>query len=295
LATATVQEEHRIFEGTHLTANRTDTPILIDENLSRALELTEGTANAEFVEIRARLQPASGAEWKNIGGTLAMFDGTSSPITQTFGLGICGAATEDQLAEIEQFFQERGAPVFHEISPLAPAELLTLLRHRHYAPIELTNVLIRPISTTMELPQAGECVLSVRSIHPGEQSLWARLAARGWSQDTEFADLIYDLSLISAHRSPEMTFIAERGGEPVATGAMFVHDRIALLAGASTIPEARKQGAQNALLAGRLKAAAAAGCDLAMMCALPGSPSQRNAQRQGFQIAYTRIKWQKFT
>jgi hypothetical protein len=29
-----------------------------------------------------------------------------------------------------------------------------------------------------------------------------------------------------------------------------------------------------------------------MMGAAPGSASQRNAERQGFRIAYTRIKWQ---
>jgi hypothetical protein len=29
-----------------------------------------------------------------------------------------------------------------------------------------------------------------------------------------------------------------------------------------------------------------------MMCAEPGSSSQRNAERQGFRIAYTRMKWQ---
>ena len=34
-----------------------------------------------------------------------------------------------------------------------------------------------------------------------------------------------------------------------------------------------------------------AGCDLAMMGAEPGSSSQRNAERQGFRIAYTRTKW----
>ena len=34
------------------------------------------------------------------------------------------------------------------------------------------------------------------------------------------------------------------------------------------------------------------GCDLAMMVAEAGSDSQRNAERQGFQVAYTRIKWQ---
>jgi hypothetical protein len=28
-----------------------------------------------------------------------------------------------------------------------------------------------------------------------------------------------------------------------------------------------------------------------MMCALPGSQSQRNTQKNGFDIAYTRTKW----
>jgi hypothetical protein len=31
-----------------------------------------------------------------------------------------------------------------------------------------------------------------------------------------------------------------------------------------------------------------------MMVALPGSDSQRNAERRGFQVAYTRTKWQLF-
>ena len=66
---------------------------------------------------------------------------------------------------------------------------------------------------------------------------------------------------------------------------------MALLGGASTIPEARRQGAQLALLESRLRYAAQNGCDLAMMCAAPGSASQRNAERHGFRIAYTRIKW----
>jgi hypothetical protein len=34
------------------------------------------------------------------------------------------------------------------------------------------------------------------------------------------------------------------------------------------------------------------GCDIAMMVTLPGSDSQRNAERKGFRIAYTRTKWQ---
>ena len=100
-----------------------------------------------------------------------------------------------------------------------------------------------------------------------------------------------EIAEISAKRSDALSFLAELDRQPIATGAMSICDGVALLAGASTIPEGRKQGAQLALLDSRLAVAAEQGCDIAMMCAQPGSASQRNAERQGFRIAYTRIKW----
>jgi hypothetical protein len=70
-------------------------------------------------------------------------------------------------------------------------------------------------------------------------------------------------------------------------------DGVALLAGACTIPQWRKQGAQLALLQHRLHVAAEHGCDIAMVATLPGSASQRNAERRGFRVAYTRTKWRR--
>ena len=77
----------------------------------------------------------------------------------------------------------------------------------------------------------------------------------------------------------------------LATGSLIMHEGVALLAGASTVPAERRHGAQAALLAARLQAALEEGCDVAMMGAQPGSGSQRNAERSGFRIAYTRLKW----
>jgi len=48
---------------------------------------------------------------------------------------------------------------------------------------------------------------------------------------------------------------------------------------------------QSALLHERMRYAREHGCDLAVMGALPGSDSQRNAERQGCRIACTRAKW----
>jgi GNAT superfamily N-acetyltransferase len=262
-----------------------------DLALSRRLERAEGRSNADFVEARAKHFPDSGAQWIEVAGAYAMFDGVGSPLTQTFGLGVFDPVTPAELEELEEFFQQRGAHVHHEVSPMAGVSLLTMLSERGYQPIELTSVMYRPIGRGVRLASPRNEKVQARLIRRGEEELWAQTAARGWSEFIDFTDLRLELMYITAKRSGGLSFLAELGGQAIASGALLIHDGVALLAGASTIPEGRKQGAQLALLESRLNYAAEAGCDLAMMCAAPGSASQRNAERQGFRIAYTRIKW----
>jgi len=260
-------------------------------SLSRRLERAEARSNADFVEARAGLFPESGAEWIEVAGAYAMFDGVKSPLTQTFGLGVFDPVTQAEMERLEEFFRQRGAHVHHEISPMADVSLLTLLNERGYQPIELTSVMYRPIGRGVQLASPRNEKVQARLMRAGEEDLWARTAASGWSELTELADMILELSYITAKRPIGLSFLAEIDGQPIATGAMLIHDGVALLAGASTIPESRNQGAQLSLLESRLRYAAEKGCDIAMMCAAPGSASQRNAERQGFRIAYTRIKW----
>lgn len=262
-----------------------------DLTLARRLEKTEARSNAEFVEARAKAFPQSGAQWIEVAGALAMFDGATSPVTQTFGLGLFQPATSDELDAKEIFYRERGADVFHEVSPMADPSLLVLLNERGYQPIEFTSVLYRPIRSDIQLKTARNERLSVRRIQVGEQELWTRTAAGGWSEFGELADFVLEMGQVSAARADALLFLAELDGQAIATGALSICDGVALLAGASTVPEGRRQGAQLALLESRLRYAAEQGCDIAMMGALPGSASQRNAERHGFRIAYTRIKW----
>ena len=63
---------------------------------------------------------------------------------------------------------------------------------------------------------------------------------------------------------------------------------LAILFADGTLPGARRQGLQSALIRARLHDAAARGCDLATASTLPGSLSQRNYERCGFQVVYTR-------
>src|SRR5688500_20338324 len=99
--------------------------ILSDIELSRKLERTEGRANADFVETRARLDPEYGAKWIEVGGAYAMFDGVESPLTQTFGLGLFEETTDEHLDEIEAFFTKRNAHVVHQAVPRDAPSLMT--------------------------------------------------------------------------------------------------------------------------------------------------------------------------
>ncbi len=271
----------------------TEAPALFAElSLARRLEMAEAQGNVDFVEARAKVFPESGAGWLKAAGAYAMFDGVHSPCTQTFGLGMFEPVTPAALDEIEAFFRNHQAPVYHEVSPLADATALALLNARGYQPFEFTSVLFRPLGRGAQLNAALNEKIGVRIIAADEYEMWARTAAAGWGELAGLGDFMLAFSRISANRAHAVSFIAELAGQPIATGALSICAGVALLAGASTIPSGRNQGAQLALLEGRLRYAAEQGCDLAMMCAAPGSASQRNAERQGFRIAYTRIKWQ---
>lgn len=262
--------------------------VFADLALARRLELTEGRGNAAFVDAQARLDPHSGAIWTTIGGTAAMFAGIGSPITQTFGLGVHAPLIEKDLDNIERFFTSRGSAVFHEVCPLAGVEVPRLLAARGYRPIELSTVLYQPIDGATRIDANPD--IRVRQAARDEAPMYGKVAGRGWSEHPEVMPYIENFAKLSVECAT--CFIAERDGRPIATAALFMHEKTALLAGASTVPEGRRQGAQNALLDTRLRHAASNGCDLAMMVAAPGSSSQRNAERQGFRIAYTRTKWQ---
>lgn len=263
----------------------------VDLALARRLEHAEGAANAAFVDARSRVAPAHGATWIAVDGARAMFDGVGSPLTQTFGLGLDHPVTDTTLAALERFFAERGAAVDHEVSPLAQGDVLPLMTARGYLPIELTDVLCRPLSGDDAL--AFPATLAVAPIDPAEGAAWAAAAADGWSDSPEIVPFVHDLAAVYPATSGATCYAAVDGATLVGTGVLAVHQGTALLAGASTRPAWRQRGAQTALLAARLRDARRQGCDLAMICARPGSASHRNAQRRGFRVAYTRIKWHR--
>jgi hypothetical protein len=203
-----------------------------DLALSKRMERAEGHACVQYAEARRRLFPDSGAEWIEWAGAYAVFDGIESPVTQTFGLALFEELRPATLDVIERFFLDRGAPVLHEVSPFAGVPALGMLCRRSYRPIEISNVLCRPV----ERPTADEqSAVRVRVIAPQEAQLWSDISARGWSHEhPELRDFLLNLGALSAAREDSRRFLAEHDGKPGAAGVLCIQDGVASFGGSAS-------------------------------------------------------------
>ncbi|MGE5140732.1 MAG: hypothetical protein ACM3JD_14785 [Rudaea sp.] len=86
-------------------------------------------------------------------------------------------------------------------------------------------------------------------------------------------------------------YVAFVNGQQAARAAMGVRGGVATLGFAYTDPAFRGRGCQTALLYRRFTDAAALGCDLVRSSSRPGTASERNQQRVGLRVAYTRAYW----
>lgn len=101
---------------------------------------------------------------------------------------------------------------------------------------------------------------------------------------------------VVGRRHWQVFFACTADGTPVAAAALFVDGAHAWLGMGSTLPDARRKGAQQLLFATRLAAARAAGCIVAAVeTGAPAkgesSPSLNNIRRAGFQDVGGRINY----
>jgi GNAT superfamily N-acetyltransferase len=265
-----------------------------DLALARRLETTDSLAGIEFARAWARLNCFAGEAFLPVAGGHASFGGVDSPVTQAFGLGLNGPVTEADMEAMEEFYRSHGAAVNIETCPLADPSLLNLLNERGYRPIEYSNVFARELTADdARLWPLPTSAVHVRRPGPDEAESYSMLVARSFFENTEISPEFLALFISTYHAAGAFFLIAEVDGVPAGGGMMSIHQEVASLGGAGTLPGFRNRGVQKALLVARLAFAAESGCDLAMVATMPGSGSQRNVERQGFRVVYTRTKFLK--
>jgi GNAT superfamily N-acetyltransferase len=263
--------------------------LFADFALAQRLEGVEAAGGAAAAAAEALLRPDSGATSLAIAGGQAMFVGIGSSLTQAFGLGLRGPVSGAEMDELEHFFRSRGSPAFIETCPLADASLTLHFNRRGYHVVEYSHVLFRSVGPADSHRSAPDRV-SVRRVVPSESSLWSRVVAEGFF-GSEIPPGILTTFESLFRTEGAAAYLAWCGETAVGGGAMALLEGVTNCFGDATLAAHRGLGAQSALISVRLADAAAAGCELIMATTQCGSTSQRNYERFGFRVAYTRTKW----
>jgi GNAT superfamily N-acetyltransferase len=205
-------------------------------------------------------------------------------------MGLHSTVSAVELDRFEAFYREHGCTPALSLCPLANLSLIELLNERRYRLEHFMQTWYRDL-TADDRPASTPAII-VRPILPEEAELWVLTANRGFAGDA--ADVPPD-SIVAAypHMQHATCWLAWLPGapphEPAGAGSLAIHTGVAELFGTSVRLSCRGRGVQTALMQTRMAAALAAGCDLIAVHTDPGNASQRNVERAGFRLAYTKV------
>ncbi len=223
------------------------------------------------------LSATKGAE---MGTGYALFAGEGSPLTQVYGFGHRSPGDVDAL---DPFFEGLAENWEVTVTPFTSQETLAALSERGYRPSHFEGTLAQ-ITTAVASPDVD--IVEVEEDDPE----WMEATWRGWSGvesgDAQIDDLVRAVATMKSRK-----YLARIDGVPAATASLFEYGDGVALGGAATRVPFRGRGLQSALLARRLHDAGPG--RLAIMGAMPGTTSHRNAQRAGFTPLYSTMVWMR--
>jgi GNAT superfamily N-acetyltransferase len=259
----------------------------VDLAVARRLEVASAWRGIEYARAVEVLSPHVQTEVEPVAGGYAIYAGPGSPVNRAAGLGLDGPVNSADLDRVEAFYRHRSATPRIDLCPLASPSLPGLLGARGYHLERFFSVLIQPLAQKRVEGEANPDV-EVRIAGPEQRALWLHTVAQGFDGSDEPSPTTVEMLAPNFASATATCFLAWLGGEPAGGGALVIHEGVAELCSASTRPAFRRHGVQAALLQSRLNAAREAQCDLAMALTSPGTASQRNVERAGFCLAYTK-------
>ena len=197
--------------------------------------------------------------------------------------------TAGDLDRVERFYRAHQAPSQVDLCPMHEPAVFELFKERGYAIAELNNVLFRKLDAEEKFPSApAEC--EIRRSRQEEAISAGEIVETAFFPDgapEAYRGLVAPFYQMEA----ALAFVACVEGKLVAcgTGLVIPEHRVFALCGAGTLAEFRGRGLQTALLRARMAAAVAAGCEYAVVVTQGGTSSQRNAERLGFRVAYSKV------
>lgn len=208
---------------------------------------------------------------------------------RVLGLGTLEPATVNMLDALASIYDPAGIRYAVVVAPhAAPPALTDWLEERGFAARFRDAKWARGTETIPDISTH----LRIAQIGPEQATSFARVAGTVFGESPEHWPWI----AATVGQPGWRHYLAMDGDEPVATAAMFVHGEAGWAGWGTTLETHRGRGAQGALLARRIRDAAAAGCRLITSETGEDSPddpdpSFRNMARTGFQLLHMRTHY----
>ena len=208
-------------------------------------------------------------------------------------IGLRGHGPEE-IDSVLSWYRERHIECRFDVAPmLCSQQVLRSLAERGFYQSGFHTVLYGEPGTGRPAPADGVEVLEVGA---GEMGVFADLYMVYLDDIGIDPDLRRRAKANVEARHPLpgwRLYVAVIDGAPAAFAALFLSGGVGSLGGAATAPRFRGRGCQSALIRHRIADAAAEGCDLIAAQGAPGSSSQRNMERAGLRVAYTKAVWSR--
>ena len=244
-----------------------------------------------FADVAAALDAAIRPAHLRVGGGVVLFLAPGSPVNSIYGAGLDGPVSGSELDAAERFLRERGAHPAISLCPLADSSLVEQLALRGWLVADFENVLVHGLEHSDDAASATARGVAVRSARSAADRLaWATLSSSAFAAPDDPTQEMQRLGLVMAARDDFELFIGSVGDEDAGAGALWIDDRMGWLLGDATLPHLRRRGVQSALHAERVRLVREAGCEFAVTETRPGCTSQRNMERAGFHVVYTRVE-----
>jgi len=260
-------------------------PSLSYLEIARLEEHRQAVATAEVADVSEEIA----------GGSMS-FGGRGSWANQACGLGLAGPVSDAELDRLVDFYASRGVEPKIELCVFAHPTLVHGLAARGFQLREFENVLANYLDAGVgfraDWPYPPASGLAIRRVEAGDAELvrtYVEVSTSGFRPLDQPVPEVLDKSVrrIVEHDRNDV-YVAYLDGEPAGGGALETLEGVSALSGTSVLSAYRRRGIQASLIVRRLERARERGSRVAVIHSRPGIPTERNAARLGFFMAYAK-------
>ncbi len=259
-------------------------------NIELAKIIEKASAEDDAAYVLAMKKLSNNDEWGYLEfpGGVACYVG-NSPYTGVHGFGTSEEEhTEELLVKIEEFYKSKGCSVILSVPSVASYNVFKLLFDKGYGTLGCRNTYI--YDSREKIGKESKHPIDEASEGNGLDN-WLQVVSEGFAgKALEEAD---DISKGQSIKEGNSFFLAKVNDEYAAASALYTNGEVARLGGMGTLVDFRGKGLQTEMIRHRVNHALEKRCKYIFSDTQPGNNSQRNLERNGFKLAYTRIIFRK--